>query len=346
MKKFNVKWKIIIIFLIGFLQGCTYYKGPPSDHFDGSRFFNNEPDHTFFDHIKWLWEMEVIEWPDWIDDPPQPPPIAHVKEGELRITYINHSTVLIQMDEINILIDPIWSERAGPVPFVGPKRVRAPGIKMEDLPDINIILISHDHYDHLDIKSLKQLIKKHRPIILAGLGVKHRLESLGKDSIIQLDWWQKYLYSLHSKDTKITFVRSLHNSGRGLFDGNKTLWGGFVIEGTGGNVLFMGDTAFGVFLKEIERKFSHLRLAILPIGSYEKRWFMKNQHMNPDDAARAHKMLKVKQSVGIHFGTFKEHTEQTIDAHEKNLKSALEKYNVSESDFWIMKFGEGREVPK
>ncbi len=344
MKKFKIiiKWKILI-FLISFLIGCAYYQGPPSDHFDGSRFFNKESDHTFFDHIIWLWEMETIKWPEWIDDPVQPPPIARVKEGELRITYINHATVLIQMDEINILTDPIWSERVGPVPWVGPKRVRAPGIKMEDLPNIDIILISHDHYDHLDISSLKQLLKKHRPVILVGLGVKHRLESIGGDNIIELDWWQEYLYS---KDTKITFIPSRHNSGRGIFDSNKTLWGGFVIESLEGDVLFMGDTAFGDFLKEIEKKFTHFRLAILPIGSYEKRWFMKNQHMNPDDAVRVYKMLKVRKSVGIHFGTFEEHPEQTIDAHEKDLKAALEKHNVPESEFWILKIGEGKEVPE
>ena len=332
-----------MIFLISFLIGCTYYHGPPSNHFDGSRFFNKEPDHTSFEHIIWLWEMETIEWPEWIDDPPQPPPIARVKKGELRITYINHATVLIQMDEINILTDPIWSERVGPVSWAGPKRVRAPGIQMEDLPKIDIILISHDHYDHLDISSIEKLFEKHRPIILTGLGVKDRLESIGRDNIIELDWWQEYFFS---KDTKITFIPSRHNSGRGIFDNNKTLWGGFVIESSAGDVLFMGDTAFGDFLKEIEKKFTHFRLAILPIGSYEKRWFMKNQHMNPDDAVRVYKMLKVRQSVGIHFGTFEEHPEQTIDAHEKDLKVALEKHNVPESEFWILKIGEGKEVPK
>lgn len=333
----------IIIFFVSFIQGCSYYQGPPSDHFDGSRFFNKESDHSFSDHIKWMWEMETIKWPEWIDDPPQPAPIPYVKEGELRITYVNHSTVLIQMDWINILTDPIWSERAGPISWVGTKRVRAPGVKIEDLPNIDIILISHDHYDHLDMTTLQQLNEKYQPIILVGLGVKSRLQSIeGKKSIVELDWWQEHIYS---KGTKITFVPSRHNSGRGIFDKNKTLWGGFVIEGPAGSVLFMGDTAIGVFLKEIKNEFSHFRLAILPIGSYEKRWFMKNQHINPEDAVTVHKMLDVTQSVGIHFGTFKEHPEQTIDAHEKDLKVAVEKYNISESEFWILKFGEGREVP-
>ena len=333
---------VAVYFLMSFIQGCSYYQGPPSDHFDGSDFFNKEPDQTFFDHLKWVWGMKTLEWPDWIDDPPQPPPIAYVKEGELRITYVNHATVLIQMDGINILADPIWSERAGPMSWLGAKRIRAPGVKMEDLPSIDIILISHDHYDHLDLTTLKQLNKNHQPIILVGLGVKSRLEPRGK-SIVELDWWQKYT---SSTGTRITFVPSRHNSGRGLFDKNKTLWGGFVIEGSAGNVLFMGDTAFGGFLKEIKKKFTRFRLAILPIGSYEKRWFMKTQHMNPDDAVKVHRMLRISQSVGMHFGTFAEHPEQSIYAHEKDLKVALEKYNVPESKFWILKFGEGREIPK
>lgn len=330
-------------FLMCFVQGCSYYQGPPSDHFDGSCFYSNEYDHSFFDHIKWMWEMESVEWPKWIEDPPQPHPKPHVKEGELQITYINHATVLIQMDGINILTDPIWSERAGPISWVGAKRVRAPGVKIEDLPNIDIILISHDHYDHLDLNSLQKLYKKHKPIILAGLGVKSRLGFIDQKSIITIDWGQEYIYST---GTRITFLPSRHNSGRGIFDKNKTLWGCFIIEGSAGKVLFMGDTAFGEFTKEIKNKFSNFRLAILPIGSYEKRWFMKTQHMNPDDAVKFHKMLEIDQSVGIHFGTFKEHPEQTINAHEKDLKVALKKYNVPESDFWILKFGESREVLK
>jgi L-ascorbate metabolism protein UlaG (beta-lactamase superfamily) len=333
----------IAILILGVVQGCSYHNGSTSDHFDGYRFFNKEPDNTFFDHIKWIWEMKTVEWPKWIDDPPQPAPISDVEADRLRITYINHSTLLIQMDGINILTDPIWSERAGPVSWLGTKRVRAPGVRLDDLPDIDIILFSHDHYDHLDIPSLKKIVENHQPVILVGLGVKRRLESIGSDSVIELDWWDEYK---HPPGTRITFVPSRHNSGRGMFDKNRTLWGGFVVEGTAGNVLFMGDTGFGDFLHDIQRKFPNFRLALFPIGSYEKRWFMKSQHMNPDDAVKAHKMLGVTQSVGIHFGTFKEHPEQAIDAHENDLKEALIKHRVPKSRFWILKFGEGKDVPK
>jgi len=338
-------FRFVIIFLataalMSFLQGCNQYNGPASDHFDGSRFFNKEPGHTFFDQIKWLWKMDTVDWPDWVEDPPQPPPIARTRKGELRVTYINHATVLIQIDGINILTDPIWAKRAGPIPWVGVKRVRAPGVKMTDLPPIDIILISHDHYDHLDVATLRKLNESHRPKFIMGLGVKNRLESIGPVRIVILDWWQRYA---HNKITKITFVPSRHNSGRGIFDKNRTLWGGFTINGSAGNVLFMGDTAFGGFMEDISKKFKGFRLAILPIGSYEKRWFMKTQHMNPDDAVRAHKIINAKQSLGVHFGTFKEHPEQTIDQHETDLKVALKKYHLPKSEFVVLKFGEGRQ---
>jgi L-ascorbate metabolism protein UlaG (beta-lactamase superfamily) len=264
-----------------------------------------------------------------------------VEKGDLRVTYVNQSTVLIQMDGINILTDPIWSDCPSPISWLGPKRVRAPGLKMEYLPEIDFILISHDHRDHLDLPTLKKLLDKHYPVILVGLGVKQEMKSLEYENIIELDWWQEYIDSMGAT---ITFVPARHSSGRGLFDGNKTLWGGFVIEGPAGRVLFMGDTAWGGFLQKIRERYDHFRLAILPIGSYEKRWFMQSEHMNPDDAVGVHKILNVDQSMGIHFGTFKEHPEQTIDAHVKDLKVALEKYNVPEEDFWILNIGEGRDV--
>ena len=333
---------LTLILLIVFVKGCSYWQGPHSDHFKENRFINNEPDNTFSDHLKWLWEMETVEWPKWIDDPPQPRPLSYVKENNiLRVTYVNHASVLIQTDGVNILTDPIWSECASPVSWAGAKRIRAPGIKFNELPKIDIILISHDHYDHLDIPTLKKIIGTSHPLILGGLGITKRLNSLKYDNVKQLDWWQEYSFS---PTGKITFVPSRHSSGRGMFDKNKTLWGGFVIKVPVGNVLFVGDTAFGEFFKDIKRKFSRFRLTILPIGSYEKRWFMKSQHMNPDDAVQVHKKLNASKSMGIHFATFNEHAEQTVDAHEKDLKIALKKYNVPENDFWILKFGEGREL--
>ncbi len=322
---------------------ASLYSGPISDHFDGERFHNDIPDHSFSDMLKWLWEMKTVDWPEWVDDQAQAKPIEEVHEGRLRVTYINHATVLIQMDGMNILTDPIWSYRAGPVSWLGTKRVRAPGVKMEDLPKIDIILISHDHYDHLDLPSLKQLAIRDKPLILAGLGMKRFLESEGFSSAVELDWWKEYRYP--QAGMKFVFVPALHTSGRKIFEENSTLWGGFIMEGSSGTVYYAGDTAYGKFLDAIKNRYSGFRLTILPVGNYEKRWFMKNQHMNPDDAVRAHMLLDSKQSMGVHYATFAEHPEQAIDAHERDLAQALKQRGVPASEFWILQFGEGRDVP-
>jgi len=344
-----LSWEMLSFILsfvfLGFVStSCNpAYQGPKSDHFDGAEFYNTEPSgHSFGDMVKWLWEMETVNWPDWIEDPLLPAPLKSIDGDSVKITFINHATVLIQMNGVNILTDPIWSLRAGPYSWLGTKRIRAAGVKIEDLPLINFILISHDHYDHLDLQTLKSISKKHKPIILAGLGVKSILDNQRIINISELDWWQTYKTKNH--DLKITFVPARHNSNRGLFSGNKTLWGGFVIEGQSGQIYFAGDTAFGEFIHPIADRFQNIRLAILPIGSYEKRWFMKNQHMNPDDAVQVHKILNAQQSMGIHYATFAEHPEQAVDAHEQDLAAALEKYGVPDSEFWLLDFGEGRFV--
>ena len=332
------------IMFILILNACSVpYKGPLTDHFDGSHFFNEEPDHSFTDMIKWIWEMETVTWPEWIEDPKHPPPVKQVRKGGLRVTYINHATILIQMDGLNILTDPIWSRRAGPFSWAGPKRIRAPGIQMKDLPEIHYILISHDHYDHLDLPTLKKLVEQHEPVILTGLGVRTLLSSRNIPGVVEMDWWQTYYANV--PNVRFNFVPSRHNSGRVPSRHNLTLWGGFVIESPAGEVYYAGDTAYGDFLDGIAQRFNRIRIALFPIGSYEKRWFMKTQHMNPDDAVRAHKMLGAHQSIGFHFGTFKEHPEQTIDAHEKDLNEALIHHGVPLSRFWILQFGEGRNVP-
>jgi L-ascorbate metabolism protein UlaG (beta-lactamase superfamily) len=299
-------------------------------------------EHSFGDMVKWLWEMETVQWPQWINDPEQPPPPETVGMQGLRITYINHATVLLQADELNILTDPIWSARAGPFPWLGVKRIRTPGVAWQNLPKIDLVLISHDHYDHLDLPTLVKIMQRDDPMILTGLGLKQYLQSHGIPKTIELDWWQTY--QPENSRWVITFVPSRHDSGRWPFIRNRTLWGGYVLSSSQGNIYFAGDTGYGDFIDRIGDRFDRFRLTILPIGSYEKRWFMKSQHMNPDDAVRAHLALNSGQSVGIHYATFAEHPEQTVDAHEKDLAQALDEHNVDPSRFWILKFGEGRDV--
>lgn len=331
-----------LLLILG-LSACSIgYKGPVSDHFDGSRFFMQGADHSFSDMVKWLWEMETVEWPEWVVDPVQPPPLETVGTGELRVTYVNHATVLIQADDLNILTDPIWSSRAGPLPWIGVKRIRDPGVAFENLPQIDLVLISHDHYDHLDLPTLTKIVQRDDPVILTGLGLKQYLEGQGILKTTELDWWQTY--QPESSEFMITFVPALHSSGRWPLMGNKSLWGGYVIANPQGNIYFAGDTGSGDFIDRISERFDRFRLTILPIGSYEKRWFMKNSHMNPDDAVKAHLLLNSQQSVGIHFGTFSEHPEQTVDAHERDLEAALKDHNLNPEQFWVLKFGEGKTI--
>lgn len=333
--------RLLLITGILFCFSCSSL--PESDHCDGIKFFNSAPGHSFTDEIRWFWEMETVEWPEQVIDEQQPKPPLRVKSGELRVTYINHATVLIQMDGINILTDPIFSDRAGPVSFIGSKRIRKPGVAIDDLPRIDIILISHNHYDHLDLPSLAAIGKRDKPVILAGLGVGKILDESLFTGIFELDWWQEYGFS--SAEVKFVFVPAFHNSGRRLFDSDRTLWGGFVIEDKYGCIYFAGDTAYGGFLEAIHKRYPEFRLTIFPVGNYEKRWIMKTQHMNPDDAVRAHILLNSKQSIGMHYATFLEHPEQTIDQHKEDLGKALEEYNVQREKFLILKFGEGIYVP-
>lgn len=319
---------------------CNKYQA--SDHCDGRKFFNPEKGHSFGDQIKWMYEIKTIDWPRWIEDIPQPSPPPTVTGGRVRVTYINQATMLIQVGGINILTDPIFSEKAGPVSWLGTKRVRKPGIDIDSLPKIDIILISHNHYDHFDSKSLKKLASKYKATVFTGLGNKEILQSFGFKKVVEMDWWDKH--AINEGTGAVTFVPARHTSGRGLFDKDKTLWGGFVISTVNGDIYFAGDTGFGEFANQIQSRFKKFSLAILPIGSYEKRWFMKSQHMNPDDAVRLHLMLNVEQSIGMHYATFNEHPEQTIDAHEKDLREALLIHNVDASKFKVLGFGEGYEM--
>ena len=330
---------------VALFVGYYGYRGPVSDHFDGSHFYNAEPgDHTFSDMIKWMWEMKTVDWPEWVDDPKQPAPPARVSDGRLRVTYINHATVLLQTDGLNILTDPIWSRRAGPFGWLGPARVRAPGIPIDGLPPIDYILISHDHWDHLDLPTLETIVTRDHPTILTGLGVKSLLPDEVAQNAVELDWWQST--SPSNGGMVFTFVPARHQSGRWPLVENKTLWGGFIIESPSGDqVYYAGDTGYGSFLESIHARFNRIRLAVVPIGNYEKRWIMKSQHMNPDDAVPAHVLLRAGQSMGMHYATFAEHPEQTIDAHERDLAAALSEHSVQASEFWILKFGEGRDVP-
>lgn len=303
--------------------------------FDGKRFNNLKPfeDKNLFTLLKWRFADTSTPWPEKVKDYEIYPAPKKSPPGQTAIYIINHASVLIQMDGLNILTDPIYSDRTSPVSFLGPKRVRPPGIKFEDLPKIDIVLVSHNHYDHLDLPTLKKLFHRDQPKILVGLGNKNLLNSSGIKNVLEVDWWDE----LNFKDVKISFVPAQHWSARGLTDKRKTLWGGFTIKGSE-LIYFAGDTGYGEFFKLIREKIGSPDLALLPIGAYEPRWFMKNAHMNPKEAVQAFIDLKAKQAIGIHFKTFKL-TDEGIDQPEIELKKALEEQKIDPKMFIAPEFG-------
>lgn len=307
------------------------YRGSVSDHFDGERFSNgNQLWQREGAFIKWMLHRERGKWPSWIESAPGPRPAERV--DELRITFINHSTTLIQIDGLNILTDPIWSDRTSPVGVVGPKRHRAPGIRFGDLPPIDIVLVSHNHYDHLDVPTLQRL---NAPNIVTPLGNARLMERYGIRNVTELDWWES--------SGNITVVPAQHFSARALSDRNRNLWGGFVVRGQKGNVYFAGDTGWGDHFAEIGRRFAPIRLALLPIGAYLPRWFMKPAHIDPAEAVEAHEVLGACTSVAMHFGTFALGDDGEHDP-VRDLRSAIEA--SGNPRFWILRHGEGRDVPQ
>lgn len=266
-----------------------------------------------------------------------------VDKDSLSTTFINHMTHLVQFEKLNLLTDPIFSQRASPVSWAGPKRVHPPAVSIQNLPRIDVVIISHNHYDHMDASSIRELTLKWNPLFIVPLANAELLKKFGAKNIIELDWWQKH--ALPESDAVITLVPTQHWCARGLFDRNESLWGGFVIQVQSLQVYFPGDTGYGEHFKIIGQKMGPMDLSFLPIGAYEPRWFMKEQHMNPDDAVLAHKDLPSKQSIGTHFRTF-QLTDEGIDQPVIDLEIALQKYNVSNQFFIAPEPGETFELKK
>lgn len=327
------------------LFSAPRYRGPVSDHFDGRRFHNPsgvEP-RGLREVLAWVLHRERGVWRKWTDASPGPPPPRRVED--LRVTFVNHATTLVQISGVNVLTDPVWSERVSPVTFAGPKRVRPPGIRFEDLPPIDAVLVSHNHYDHLDLATLARLVRRDRPRVVTGLGVSALLaRRFGGVDAAELDWWQSLDLA---PGVAVASVPVQHFSGRGTSDRNGTLWTGFVISAPAGRVFFAGDTGYGPHFSEIARRFPGIRLAILPIGAYRPEWFMGPIHVTPAQAVDAMRDLGAGTAVGMHFGTF-ELTDEGEDEPPRDLEKALAaaaSNGGTRPRFWVLGFGEGRDVP-
>jgi L-ascorbate metabolism protein UlaG (beta-lactamase superfamily) len=310
-----------------------------SDHFDGERFFNpHAPSGKSLQDVqRWRRERRKEPWPRRVEDPPFSAP-RRVAPDRIAATFIGHSTFLVQLGGICVLADPIWSQRCSPVSFAGPRRVRPPGQRLDALPGVDLLLVSHNHYDHMDLPTLRRVRTRWAPPAVTGLGNAQHLAKAGIRSAVELDWWQ----TTQQAGARVTYVPAQHFSSRGLHDRNRCLWGGFVVEAGGATVYFAGDTGYSPHFAEIGRRFPRIDLALLPIGAYEPRWFMRQQHVDPEEAVRAHLDLGVRRSLGMHFGTF-QLTDEAIDAPAQALQGARASAGVAEQAFDLLGFGETRE---
>lgn len=296
-----------VLFLTDRALRSRGYRGPISDHFNGTVFLNYKREGDVFERaglasvLKWLLSREQNVWER--RSVTQTTPLSHVEGAQLRVTMINHASVLIQTDGLNIITDPIYARRASPFSFVGPHRFTEPGVAFDDLPPIDVIVISHNHYDHLDLTTLRRLIERDNPRLFVPLGNQEFLERRGIRTSTELDWWQTETIS---PSVTIRAVAGQHFSSRALSDRNNTLWCGYVISTSAGDIYFAGDTGYGPFVQEIALRYPNgFRFGLLPIGAFRPEWFMKEVHISPDEAFRIQQELNIQKAMGIHFGTFK-----------------------------------------
>jgi len=309
-----------------------YYAGPVSDHFDGLRFFN--PDHPDTDRslgqmLRWKLREKAARWPKSVPGR-QVRPDAQV-EG-LRITMVGHATLLIQAAGLNILTDPVWSDRTSPIRFAGPKRVTPPGIAFDDLPPIHVVLLSHNHYDHLDAATLKRIQAAHRPLIVTPLGNDAILRRIIPDAHVAIGDWGDRIEIGDGADVHI--VPAHHWSARGIGDRRMALWCGFMLRTAAGQVYFAGDTGYGdgAIFRAMRARYGPTDVALLPIGAYAPRWFMAAQHTDPDEAVRIMIDLEAHSAIGIHWGS----VQLTDEAREEPLtllRRALSDRGIDEGRF-------------
>jgi L-ascorbate metabolism protein UlaG (beta-lactamase superfamily) len=321
------------------------YEGPVSDHFDGLHFYdpNGAPPKPFGNLLRWWASGNKSRWPEHVPNRLSDIPPARVEGTALRIAFVGHASFLIQTGGLNILIDPVWSDRASPFTFAGPKRVTDPGIAFDALPPIDVVLVSHGHYDHLDVDTLSRLAAKHRPRVVTPLG--NDIIMRGHDPTIRAEAHDWHARIEIGQGVAVNLVPSRHWTARGFFDRNKALWAGFVLETPAGRLYHIADSGYGDghHFRAARERYGPFKLAILPIGAYEPRWFMRDQHMNPEETVRAFADCGAERALGHHFGTF-QLTDEAIDAPREALVAARVAAGVSPEMFRLLDVGEAWEI--
>jgi N-acyl-phosphatidylethanolamine-hydrolysing phospholipase D len=275
---------------------------------------------------------------------------------EPAVTWIGHATVLAQLGGLNVLTDPIFSVRASPVGFIGPKRLQPPGVSLRDLPPIDVVLVSHNHYDHLDLASVTALASQGggSPLFVVPLGLAAWFRAEGIERVIELDWWQSYTLHTSHGTAELVLVPAQHWSARGIKDQMTSLWGGFALFAPDCHFFFAGDTGYSRDFLDMRERFADRQtpelgggfdITLLPLGSYEPRWFMQQQHVNVPEAVKIHRDLGAKRSLGVHWGTFAL-SDEPLDEPPRLLAALREAEGLSEDEFFTVAIGETRRLQR